>query len=142
MIGDATDILNRAQAEYRRALRAADSKLAAAVAQSPAYLQEALALQARYASVGYEPAKLGAYLQPAAKVAPTATPEALKQPSTPPAAKPTPLAKGEAVLSRKQQETLDNVTVAKATHVYKGAPAADAGTAWTAYEDDGGEPVK
>jgi hypothetical protein len=134
MINDAADILARAQAEYRRALRTADSKLAAAVAQSPAYLQEALALQARYASVGYEPQRLGAYLQPVGKVAPTATLGAENRPSTLPA--------GEPVLNRKQQKALDNVTVAKATHVYKGKPAADAGTAWTAYGDDGGEPVK
>jgi hypothetical protein len=139
MINDATDILLRAQAEYRRALRTADSKLAAAVAQSPAYLQEALALQARYDSVGYEPQKLGAYLQPVTVIAPASQPVAYAKT----VAKLPKLEGSEAVLNRKQQKALDATvkTEGKADKIDQ--PTWDLPKNWGLPDvGDGGEPVK
>jgi hypothetical protein len=80
VIGDALNILSHAQAEYRRALRAVDGKLQAAVASDPTRLDTAKEIQRDYVRFGYEPVTLAALVQPPSTdaVARTAEPAPFK----------------------------------------------------------------
>lgn len=69
---DAREILKKAKAEYRRALRVVDSHLRAAVAQSPANIVEAREIQNDYVAGIASETTLGPLVQPPGPVAPKA----------------------------------------------------------------------